>query len=208
MEKQLIGKFDQTKLLLEKLMQLLEAEQANPEEPNESQEFMMVDENGQLEDVSLDDVKNTAAATVAGQMYEANLAMKQLFFLGLDDTTTLINKGRCSAADILQLALEQKLVLAPHDKDMIVMLHEIEYRIQQSHFAVNSCLVVKGEDNLRTAMAKTVGLPLGIAAKLILQGKIAEKGLHIPVIPSIYEPVLHELQAHGIAFQEKISVIP
>jgi saccharopine dehydrogenase-like NADP-dependent oxidoreductase len=91
---------------------------------------------------------------------------------------------------------------------MIVMLHEIEYRVQDACFCVHSSLVVKGEDNLRTAMAKTVGLPLGIAAKLILQGGIREQGLHIPIIPSIYEPVLHELQGHGIAFKEKISTIP
>jgi len=209
MEKQLISKFDQTKQLLEKLMHLLEAEEeANPEDRGAMQEFMMVSEDGRLEDINLNEVKNTAAATVAGQMHEANLAMKQLFFLGMDDNETFINKGMCSAADVLQFALEKKLVLKLHDKDMIVMLHEIEYRVQESHFSVHSSLVVNGEDNLRTAMAKTVGLPLGIAAKLILEGVITEQGLHIPIIPSIYEPVLRELQLHGIAFREKISVIP
>jgi len=209
MQQQLLSKFDQTKQLLEKLMHLLEAEEeANPEDRGGMQEFMMVGEDGQLEDVNLEQVKNTAAATVAGQMHEANLAMKQLFFLGMDDNETLINKGRCSAADVLQFALEKKLVLELHDKDMIVMLHEIEYRVQDACFGVHSSLVVKGEDNLRTAMAKTVGLPLAIAAKLILQGSISEQGLHIPIIPSIYEPVLHELQGYGIAFKEKISTIP
>jgi saccharopine dehydrogenase-like NADP-dependent oxidoreductase len=205
---QLIGKFDQTKKLLEKLMQLIEAEEeAGPEEKAAMQEFLMVDKNGQLEDISLDDVKTTAAATVAGQMHEANLAIKQLFFLGMDDDKTIIDKGKCSAADVLQFALEKKLVLNPTDKDMIVMLHEMEYTVPEASFKVNSYLVVKGEDNLRTAMAKTVGLPLGIAAKLILQGKIKETGLHIPIIPSIYEPVLDELQDYGISFNEKISVL-
>ncbi|HXL57756.1 MAG TPA: saccharopine dehydrogenase C-terminal domain-containing protein, partial [Chitinophagaceae bacterium] len=89
-----------------------------------------------------------------------------------------------------------------NDKDMIVMMHEIDYTINGRQSAVKSSLVVKGEDNLHTAMAKTVGLPLGIAAKLILEGKIKETGLHIPVIPSIYEPVLQELQKHGIIFKE------
>ncbi len=209
MNKQLISKFDQTKQLLEKLMHLLEAEEeANPEERGAMQEFMMVSEDGRLEDINLEEVKNTAAATVAGQMHEANLAMKQLFFLGMDDNETIINKGVCSAADVLQFALERKLVLAPHDKDMIVMLHEIEYRLKGERFGVQSSLVVKGEDNLRTAMAKTVGLPLGIAAKLILQGVIGERGLHIPIIPSIYTPVLQELQAHGVAFRETNAAIP
>jgi hypothetical protein len=203
LEKQLIGKFDKTKQLLEKLMLLIETEkEANPGDKKAMQEFMMVDEAGRLEDISLEEVKNTAAATVAGQMHEANLAMKQLFYLGMDDSETVINKGKCSAADVLQFALEKKLVLQPHDKDMIVMLHEIEYAVDHKEFAVNSHLIVKGEDNIRTAMAKTVGLPLGIAAKLILQGKLVLTGLHIPVIPEIYEPVLKELEQHGIQFNE------
>jgi len=67
---------------------------------------------------------------------------------------------------------------------------------------VKSLLVVKGEDNIRTAMAKTVGLPLGIATKLILNGTIKLKGLQIPTQKEIYEPVLNELEAHGIQFQD------
>jgi saccharopine dehydrogenase-like NADP-dependent oxidoreductase len=203
LEKQLIGKFDKTKQLLEKLMLLIETEkEANPGDKKAMQEFMMVDEAGRLEDINLEEVKNTAAATVAGQMHEANLSMKQLFYLGMDDEETIINKGKCSAADVLQFALEKKLVLRPHDRDMIVMLHEIEYTVADKQFAVSSNLVVKGEDNLRTAMAKTVGLPIGIATKLILQGKLALTGLHIPVIPEIYEPVLKELELHDIKFNE------
>jgi saccharopine dehydrogenase-like NADP-dependent oxidoreductase len=70
--------------------------------------------------------------------------------------------------------------------------------------SVRSSLVVKGEDSLYTAMAKTVGLPLGIAAILILEGKIGLKGLHIPILPVIYEPVLKELAQQGIRFEEEI----
>ncbi len=205
-EKQLTARFAQTKQLLEKLQQLLEAEQeVDDEERKELQKFMMVDDSGELMDVNLDEVKTQAAATVAGQMHEANLSMKQLFFLGMDDDKTFIDKGECSAADVLQFSMEKKLALENSDKDMIVMLHEIEYEIdQQLHRAV-SCLIVKGEDHLRTAMAKTVGLPLGIAAKLILQGNIKSRGLHIPIVAEIYEPVLEELRTHGISFRETNS---
>ncbi len=62
--------------------------------------------------------------------------------------------------------------------------------------------MVKGKDNLRTAMAQTVGLPLGIAAILILKGKIPISGLQIPVCKEIYEPVLAELVKNGIEFSE------
>ncbi|HEY4874944.1 MAG TPA: saccharopine dehydrogenase C-terminal domain-containing protein, partial [Puia sp.] len=60
-------------------------------------------------------------------------------------------------------------------------------------------------NNIKTAMAKTVGLPLGIVAKLILQKKITLTGMHIPILPEIYEPVLEELKNHGIIFKEKID---
>ncbi|MES2329735.1 MAG: saccharopine dehydrogenase C-terminal domain-containing protein [Bacteroidota bacterium] len=129
------------------------------------------------------------------------LAKDQFDFLGWDDAT-LINKGHCSAANVLQFILEKKWVLEENDKDMVVMLHEIEFIVKSDKLKVKSELVVKGENNLHTAMAKTVGLPLGIAATLLLEGKINETGLHIPIIAGIYEPVLKVLAEHGIIFHE------
>ena len=184
-------------------MNLMQAEQdaiSEGEEPDD--DFMMIDEKGELTTLNVDDVKSKAAESVAVQMHEANLTLKQLFFLGLNDDTP-INKGLCSAADIMQFVAEKKLALQPDDKDMIVMLHEIEYETGEKKSAVKSWLVVKGDDNIHTAMAKTVGLPLGIAAKLILEGKIKETGLLIPNLASIYQPVLKELKQHGIAFNEE-----
>ncbi|MBO9201788.1 MULTISPECIES: saccharopine dehydrogenase C-terminal domain-containing protein [Niastella] len=207
-EKQLTSRFTQTKQLLEKLQQLLEAEQeASEDERNALQDFMMVDNNGHLMDVNLDSIKNQAAATVAGQMHEANLSMKQLFFLGMDDDQTLINKGDCSAADILQFAMEQKLLLQPADRDLVVLQHEIHYELNGEKHLASSNLVVKGEDHLNTAMAKITTLSLSIAAKQILQGNIHETGLHIPVMSSVYVPVLQELEKNGIRFVENDIII-
>ena len=132
---------------------------------------------------------------------------EQLEWLGLHDDTSVINKGRCAAIDVLQWALEKKLVLRNSDKDMIVMLHELEYLLNGKQYQVKSSLVVKGDNHLHTAMAKTVGLPLGIAAKLLLEGKITTTGLHIPVIPAIYGPVLQELRQQGIVFHENTIVL-
>ena len=109
-----------------------------------------------------------------------------------------------TSADITQYLLETKLKMEPQDKDMIVMLHEFEYELKGEKKRLKSCLIVKGEDNLRTAMAKTVGLPLGIAAKLILNETIKLKGLHIPTARDIYEPVLNELETAGIKFVETL----
>jgi saccharopine dehydrogenase-like NADP-dependent oxidoreductase len=111
----------------------------------------------------------------------------------------------CSAADILQFSLEKNLALRPDDRDMIVMLHELSYISNNNQSSIRSTLVVKGEDNLHTAMAKTVGLPLGIATKLILSGDIVLRGLHIPTSREIYGPVLKELEEYGICFNEEKS---
>ncbi len=201
----LSSRLSYAKEMMEKLLLLMEAEEEAGEDDAEEEpgdQFMMVNEKGSLDLVDVEDVKDKAAETVAHTMHEANLSMKQLFFLGLDDEQK-INKGLCSAADILQFILEKKLALEEYDKDMVVMMHEIEYELHGKKETVKSSLIVKGDNNTNTAMAKTVGLPLGIAAKLILEGKIPETGLHIPVISSIYGPVLEELKLYGIKFEEK-----
>lgn len=112
-----------------------------------------------------------------------------------------------TSADIVQYLLEKKLMMQPADKDMIIMLHEIEYYLDNKLHKTNSLLMLKGEDNIHTAMAKTVGLPLGVAASLILQKKMLLTGLHIPVLPEIYNPILNELERQGISFEENDSVM-
>lgn len=204
LNQKLTERFAETKSMMENLMQLLEAENEAEEEGTEMPgSFMAADDRGNLEEVEIDEVKNKAAAYLAHKMHEANLTLKQLFFLGIDDKDTLVNKGRCSPADLLQFAAEKKLALRPYDKDMIVMLHEIGYEQEGKNNTIRSCLVVKGENHLRTAMARTVGLPLGIAARLILNGKIKMTGLHIPTSREIYEPVLTELESYGVKFREE-----
>lgn len=131
---------------------------------------------------------------------------KQLDYLGLFNDA-LVPDTCITSADILQCLLESKLMMLPDDKDMVVMMHELVYMLEGKTYKKESLLILKGQDNVHTAMAKTVGLPLGIAAKLILQGKILLTGLHIPVLPEIYKPVLKELALEGIVFEEKWSVV-
>jgi len=113
--------------------------------------------------------------------------------------------GARTSAKILQTLIEKNWKMKEADKDMILMLHEFEYLLDNKRHTLRSSLVVKGENALRTAMARTVGLPLGIAAKLILEDRINVSGLHIPIIREIYEPVLEELSMEGIRFREEIN---
>jgi saccharopine dehydrogenase-like NADP-dependent oxidoreductase len=204
LEQKLREQFDSTKNLLAELVNLVELEKKAEEKGLEPvEEFMVVDDAGDLKKIDIDDLKVNAAATLADRMHDASLTLKQLFFLGLDDHETIVNKGECSAAAILQFALEKKLALQAGDKDMVVMQHEIEFEKEQKNYKSTSTLILKGSDDVHTAMAKTVGLPLGIAAKLILNGTIRLAGLHVPVIKEIYDPVLEELKQHGIIFKEQ-----
>jgi saccharopine dehydrogenase (NADP+, L-glutamate forming) len=88
------------------------------------------------------------------------------------------------------------------------MLHEVEFDVQGSKQKRTSTLLLEGEDAVYTAMAKTVGLPLAVATKAILNGTITCKGLHIPISRDIYEPVLQELEANGIRFSEQTVSLP
>ncbi len=114
----------------------------------------------------------------------------------------IIGLRNVSPAQILQHLLEQKWIMKPEDKDMIVMQHQFLYELNGQEKKLTSSLVVKGENNAETAMAKTVGLPMGIAALLILEGKIKLKGVQLPVHEEIFEPVLAELERMGIHFTE------
>jgi len=140
------------------------------------------------------------SAPVLPFVNEENKEMLEYIGLFKED---IIPVAANSNADVLQFLVETALAMSPNDKDMIVMLHEIAFELNGVTNTLQSSLVVKGENNTATAMAKTVGLPLGIAAKLLLNGELTLYGLHIPIVPEIYEPVLKELQQEGIVFVEQ-----
>ena len=107
-------------------------------------------------------------------------------------------------AQVLQKITEEKLSLSNEDKDMVVMQHQFDYIFQNKELKLNSSLVVFGDDQTNTAMAKTVGLPVAIAVKLILNKTIKLKGVQIPTSKEIYTPVLNELAKNGINFIEEL----
>ncbi len=110
-------------------------------------------------------------------------------------------------AAIIQNLLESKWKLKPGDKDRIVMVHQFFYTVKEKKFKLQSQLIMNGKNSTETAMAATVGLPLGISCELFLDGKIKAKGVQIPVIKEIYEPVLNELENFGINFKEDVTEV-
>jgi saccharopine dehydrogenase-like NADP-dependent oxidoreductase len=130
--------------------------------------------------------------------------MYKLTWLGMFDETP-IGLVNATPAQILQHILEKKWQMEEHDLDMIVMYHLFGYELNGEKHQRESFMVIKGDDKVHTAMAKTVGLPVGIAAKMILTGKITKPGVLIPIAKEVYNPVLDELEHHGIVFKEKVG---
>ena len=128
---------------------------------------------------------------------------EKLKWLGIFDDRK-IGLKKATPAQILQKLLEEKWSMDPDDKDMIVMQHEFKYTTKAGEDKmIVSAMAYIGENQEKTAMAVTVGLPLAITTKLLLTGKIDLTGVNLPVHEQIYEPVLDELKKYQINFEEK-----
>ncbi|WP_339702682.1 saccharopine dehydrogenase C-terminal domain-containing protein [uncultured Marixanthomonas sp.] len=108
-------------------------------------------------------------------------------------------------AKALQKILEDKWTLQPEDKDMIVMYHKFGYELNGEKKQIDSHMVLTGEDQTYTAMAKTVGLPVAMAAIKILNKEITTPGVQRPIKKEVYEPILEEMEKHGITFKENFT---
>lgn len=134
--------------------------------------------------------------------------MQNIKWLGLLSDEVIGGNVR-TPAEVMIKIMSEKMKLPPNGRDMVVLIHEIEAEFpdENSKEKITSTLVDYGELNGLTAIAKTVGLPAAIAAKLILAGEIPLTGCHIPTHPLIYTKVLNELETYGIKFREKVEKI-
>ena len=131
------------------------------------------------------------------------VVFEKLRWLGIFDKRKIGIKN-ATPAQVLQKIIEDKWKMDPQDKDMIVMQHEFKYtKPSGENKMIISAMACIGKSKEETAMALTVGLPLGIATKLLLTGKIQPKGVVLPIEKEIYVPILTELKTFGISFEEK-----
>ena len=128
---------------------------------------------------------------------------EKLIELDLFNSKKKIGIKNATPAQMLQKILEDKWTLKNDDKDMIVMQHLFGYEIDGEKRQIESSLTVIGENQTYTAMAKTVGLPVAIAALKILKGEITTPGVQLPISKEVYQPILKELENYGIVFKEK-----
>ncbi|MBL7786977.1 MAG: saccharopine dehydrogenase NADP-binding domain-containing protein [Chitinophagales bacterium] len=159
-----------------------------------------------LPPTSIDDSLSTKERLAAFlELDDDSDVMYRLGWLGLWNDKPIPMTTDLTPAQILLDLLEERWQLHDDDKDLIVMLHRFDYTINQQEHTHVTTLVVKGKDPENTAISATVGLPMGIAAKLILQGKLSMSGVHIPIVPEIYDPILAELKTLGIVFEEIVA---
>ena len=128
--------------------------------------------------------------------------MKRLQWLGIFDDRKIGMPG-LTPARVLQRILEEKWKLDPGDKDMIVMQHQFDFKKEGIHTKRYSTMVYIGQDTMQTAMSVTVGLPLAMTARRILEGSFTETGVQLPIHPAIYNPVLKELEDYHIRFVDE-----
>ena len=105
-------------------------------------------------------------------------------------------------ADILEHILSKKWNMKKNETDRVVMVHRFKYFKNKKLRNLVSYFHIDGKNQIETAMAQTVGLPIGIFIKLFLMNKINLKGIHLPVKEEIYNPILKELKTFGIDFKE------
>ena len=127
----------------------------------------------------------------------------KLVWLGIFDNKKKIGLKNATPAQMLQKILEDKWSLKPEDKDMIVMYHKFVYKKDGEFHEITSEMVNIGEDQTFTSMSNTVGIPMGICIKMMLNDQISLKGVHVPIAKEVYNPILDELESYDIKFKER-----
>jgi saccharopine dehydrogenase-like NADP-dependent oxidoreductase len=130
-------------------------------------------------------------------------SIEPFVWLGLFSAEKTLGLEDASPAQLLEEILKEKLVLEDGDKDMLVMVHRFEYELDSQTHTIQSSMVNIGEDEVYTSMSNTVGLPIAICAKMVLNGDISLRGVQLPVMKDVYAPILRELEEYGVAFTEE-----
>ena len=133
----------------------------------------------------------------------ADEALDKMAWLGLFDDHKGPEGLEGTPAQIVEALVTVKWVLGADDRDMIVMWHKFEYDLQGVRKAKTSSLSLEGKDSTFTAMSDTVGLPMALAVKPMLEGDFGTTGVDVPMSRTYYEPLLAGLAGLGIVFEER-----
>lgn len=115
---------------------------------------------------------------------------------------------KCSARDVVSYLFDEKLIFTPTERDLVVLCDEVTASFADGTKKLYSSILVDyGIPGKWTSCARTTGIPPAIATRLILDGVIKTPGLHVPMSPEIYVPVLEELANEGIVLRESVKIL-
>lgn len=192
--------------------------------PGWCETFRKIVKLGWLDDKPVDGFKGNTYGDLTDHLIgktDENILSATSKYLGLDTYSAVIKRlewlglfsdeplpeDKDNPLDYLNVMTLKKMLLGEGERDMIVMYHEIISDSPSKKEYITSTLVDYGIPNGDSSISRTVGLPAAIAVKMIFNGKIDIAGVHIPVIPEIYNPILDELEGMGIKFKEKSEVM-
>ena len=150
----------------------------------------------------LDGVGTVREAVAHATEAEAD-ALDKLAWLGLFDEVKGPASLEGTPAQIVEALVTDRWVLGANDRDMIVMWHKFEYDLEGERKAKTSSLSLEGKDSTFTAMSDTVGLPMALAVKPVLEDTFGTTGVDVPMSKTYYAPLLAGLAELGIVFEER-----
>lgn len=153
-----------------------------------------------LIDSSTDNLKHELADYL--DVEEDSQVISNLDWLGLLSDDPLPLKKGTSPVDILTARMLKKMRYEEGERDMLILQHQFGAQYPDHQEEIVSTMIDFGIPDGETSMSRTVGLPVAIAVRLILQGEVELTGVQTPVVPELYEPILEELEQLGIEFTE------
>lgn len=126
--------------------------------------------------------------------------IQKLKWLGLFDNTWIEGIREITPATVAQLVMEDRFLPDAVDTDTVVMQHHLEYEFREDQYEFSATLIMNGENQKDSALAKIIGFTCGATVKTVLLKSLEMGGVHVPIMKEIYDPVLNELEDLGIAF--------
>ncbi|XP_050030793.1 alpha-aminoadipic semialdehyde synthase, mitochondrial isoform X1 [Dermacentor andersoni] len=169
----------------------------HPRGPEITWRLFMTTLMGQPDNLLTSNIKNL----IYDRVDKCEFRTKAIEDLGLLDDIPVEKKN--TPLDTLMFHLSNRLAYEPGERDIVIMRHDIGIQWHDEKKEMRHVdMVTYGDPNGYSAMAKTVGYPAAIAAKMILQGEIQAKGMVLPFAQEIYGPMIQRLKNEGIRSSE------
>lgn len=132
--------------------------------------------------------------------------IKRMNWLGIFDSVQIPLKRGNNSAVLVDLMLK-KMSYAMDEKDMIIVHNELVVEFPHRKEKRISSMLVEGVPGGYSAMAGAVSLPVAIAARRILEGKVKKTGVCMPTTPDLYQPILEEMGTLGFSFKRETIIL-